>query len=59
MAELQLNVGYRIGPKWMVGLYGTVAKYSLGSATPEGSDVWSGTVGVSDVWSGTVGVQGN
>jgi len=30
----------------MVGLYGTVAKYSLGSGTPEGSDVWSGTVGV-------------
>jgi hypothetical protein len=43
--ELQVNVGYRINPRWLVGLYGTVGKYSLGSLTPDGSDVWSVTAG--------------
>ena len=43
--EVQLNVGYRIDPHWLVGLYGTVGKYSLGSVTPDGSDVWSATAG--------------
>ncbi len=43
--ELQLNVGYRIDPNWLVGLYGTVGKYSLGSLTPDSSDVWSVTAG--------------
>jgi Outer membrane protein beta-barrel domain len=43
--EVQLNLGYRINPNWLVGLYGTVGKYSLGSVTPDGSDVWSATAG--------------
>jgi hypothetical protein len=43
--EVQVNVGYRIDPHWLVGLYGTVGKYSLGSVTPDGSDVWSATAG--------------
>ena len=43
--ELQLDVGYRIDPHWLVGLYGTVGKYSVGSVTPDGSDVWSVTAG--------------
>jgi Outer membrane protein beta-barrel domain len=43
--ELQVNVGYRIDPHWLVGLYGTVGKYSLGTVTPDGSDVWSATAG--------------
>jgi hypothetical protein len=45
-AEAQLNVGYRIDPHWLVGAYGTVGKYSLGSGTPDGSDIWSVTAGV-------------
>jgi outer membrane protein with beta-barrel domain len=43
--ELQLNAGYRINPKWLVGLYGTAGKYSLGNLTPDDSDVWSVTAG--------------
>ena len=44
--EIQLNVGYRIDPHWLVGIYGTGGKYTLGSGTPDGSDVWSATAGV-------------
>jgi len=44
--EVQLNVGYRINPKWLVGLYGSAGKYSLGNVTPNDSDVWSVTAGV-------------
>jgi Outer membrane protein beta-barrel domain len=44
--EVQLNLGYRINPNWLVGLYGTVGKYTLGSVTPGDSDVWSATAGV-------------
>jgi len=44
--EIQLNVGYRLSPNWLVGLYGTGGKYTLGSGTPDGSDVWSATAGV-------------
>jgi len=44
--ELQLNIGYRIDRNWMVGLYGSVGRYSLGSDTPDGSLAWSGTAGV-------------
>jgi outer membrane protein W len=44
--EIQLNVGYRIDPHWLVGVYGTGSKYTLGSGTPDGSDVWSATAGV-------------
>jgi Outer membrane protein beta-barrel domain len=44
--EVQLSIGYRINPHWLVGLYGTGGKYTLGSGTPDGSDVWSATAGV-------------
>jgi len=44
--EVQLNAGYRINPNWLVGVYGTVGKYTLGSLTPDNSDVWSATAGV-------------
>src|SRR5262245_43039981 len=44
--ELQLNIGYRIDRNWMVGVYGSVARYSLGNSTPDGSLIWSGTAGV-------------
>src|SRR5262249_23005474 len=44
--EIQLNLGYRINPNWLVGVYGTVGKYSLGSLTPDGSDVWSSSAGI-------------
>jgi outer membrane protein W len=44
--EVQVSAGYRINPNWLVGLYGTVGKYSLGSVTPDGSDIWSATAGV-------------
>jgi hypothetical protein len=44
--EVQLNLGYRINPNWLVGIYGTGGKYSLGNLTPSNSDVWSATAGV-------------
>src|SRR5438128_2114354 len=44
-AEVQLNAGYRINPNWLVGVYSTVGKYTLGSLTPDGSNVWSATAG--------------
>ena len=44
--EIQLNLGYRINPNWMVGVYGTAGKYSLGNLTPSDSDVWSASAGV-------------
>jgi hypothetical protein len=44
--EVQLNLGYRIDPHWLVGLYGTAGKYSLGSLSPGDSDAWSVTAGV-------------
>jgi len=44
--EVQLNLGYRINPNWLVGVYGTGGKYSLGNVTPGNSDVWSATAGV-------------
>ncbi|HYV66000.1 MAG TPA: hypothetical protein VE964_07135 [Myxococcales bacterium] len=44
--EVQLNVGYRINPRWLIGIYGTAGKYTLGSGTPDGSDVWGATAGV-------------
>jgi hypothetical protein len=44
--EVQLNLGYRINPNWLVGVYGTGGKYSLGNVTPSDSDVWSATAGV-------------
>jgi hypothetical protein len=44
--EVQLNLGYRINPNWLVGVYGTGGKYSLGNVTPGDSDVWSATAGV-------------
>src|SRR5207244_3064637 len=43
--EVQLNAGYRINPNWLVGLYGTVGKYTLGNLTPDDSNVWSVTAG--------------
>jgi len=44
--EVQLSLGYRINPNWLVGIYGTGGKYSLGNLTPSDSDVWSATAGV-------------
>jgi len=44
--EIQLNIGYRINPNWLVGVYGTGGKYSLGNLTPSDSDVWSASAGV-------------
>jgi len=44
--ELQLNIGYRIDPHWLVGIYGSGGKYSTGNATPSDSDVWSATAGI-------------
>jgi len=44
--EVQLDLGYRINRNWLVGVYGTGGKYSLGNLTPGDSDVWSATAGV-------------
>jgi hypothetical protein len=44
--EIQLNLGYRINPSWMVGIYGTGGKYSTGTLISTDSNVWSATAGV-------------
>jgi hypothetical protein len=44
--EIQLNVGYRINPNWLVGIYGSGGKYSSGNLVSSDSDVWSATAGV-------------
>ena len=44
--EVTLGVGYRIDPRFMVGLYGSGSKYALGSFTSNGSDIWSSAAGV-------------
>src|SRR5438105_14264588 len=44
--EVQLSLGYRINPNWLVGIYGTGGKYSLGNLTASDSEVWSATAGV-------------
>jgi hypothetical protein len=44
--EIQLDVGYRINPNWLVGIYGTGGKYSTGNLVSSDSDIWSATAGV-------------
>jgi outer membrane protein W len=45
-AEIQLNVGYRINPNWMVGVYGSGGKYNKGNLVSADGDVYSATAGV-------------
>jgi hypothetical protein len=44
--ELQMSVGYRIDPNWMVGVYASGGKYSRGNLISGDSDVWSASAGV-------------
>ncbi len=43
--ELTLGVGYRINPNFMVGAYGSGAKYGTRAST-SGADIWTSTAGV-------------
>jgi outer membrane protein W len=42
--EITLGVGYRINPNFMVGLYGSGAKYGTRALT-SGADIWTATAG--------------
>jgi len=44
--EIQLNVGCRINPNWLVGVYGSGGKFSTGNAVSGDSDIYSATAGV-------------
>jgi len=43
--ELQLGLGWRINPRFMVGVYGTGSSYATRTAT-SGANIWTATAGV-------------
>jgi hypothetical protein len=45
-ASAELDVGWRINPSWLVGVYGTAATFTTGSAVVNAHNIWSSTAGV-------------
>jgi hypothetical protein len=44
--NVELDVGWRINPNWLVGVYGTVATFTTGDAVVNAHNIWSSTAGV-------------
>ena len=45
-AALELDLGWRIDPHFLVGVYGTSAWFSTGDASGNAFNIWSATAGV-------------
>ena len=43
--ELTLNVGWRVDPHWLVGVYGSGGLYTTGNAASNADSIWSVTAG--------------
>jgi hypothetical protein len=50
---VEVQLGYRAGPKFSAGVYGTVARFRHGDATGDGSRAYGATAGVQAVWHGS------
>jgi hypothetical protein len=43
---VELQLGYRFDPHWMLGLYGSGEAFGTGGAVPRGNTAWSSTAGI-------------